>query len=80
MEWISVNERLPELGVEVLVFRPSAHKTGDKNIQMDYMVKSERYDPDQVLHCWSRYWNATHWMPLPNFPNQKVTHQNRNNA
>jgi len=67
-EWVSVDDRLPEDFMEVLVRTP------------DYVVEAyyDRRDTDSGWQCWLRkteviltYANVTHWMPLPE-PPEKV--------
>ena len=56
-EWISVDERLPEEGVRVLVW-------------LDIEDNYTNIDTDRILRVkWVR-WNSfvTHWMPLPEAP------------
>lgn len=60
-KWISVRDRLPEAPTNVLV----AHKHG---------VSESKYVGDTFGMTWN--WNiefpkVTHWMPLPNPPNQQ---------
>ena len=66
MEWISVKERLPKPGEEVLVFiGPS--------------MEVKHYVPDDGVHAWGWYpngvpiRNSTHWMPLPKSPKSQST-------
>lgn len=56
--WISVNDRLPELYVDVLVF------TKGGTIVIDYL------DVDAMVYeNFHNHWNyVTHWMPLPQKP------------
>ncbi len=60
MEWIDVNDRLPDKGVSVLVFDG-----------IDFIWIMER---DEIGHfaCpqegWSMGVDVTHWMPLPPLP------------
>jgi hypothetical protein len=77
-EWQPI-ETAPKDGSEVLLYRPLAHKSGDKNIAVKLSVPEDRY-------CWectvpngckrenytSGACYATHWMPLPNPPVESV--------
>lgn len=74
-EWISVEDRLPDIGVECLFYRPLAEQTGDPVIS----VKTAKKDKGD---CWpltvpkgekpcnpsSGFCHVTHWMPLPDAP------------
>ena len=58
MNWISVDERLPEPHTEVLIYlkEPNAVITGFCNLDDDWS-----YDA-------TSYWTIAHWMPLPEPP------------
>lgn len=71
-EWISVKDRLPEIGQEVLVFRPYAHIHYDKNITIDARSGSERMVYDGARHDWHKPNYVTHWMPLPEAPKEST--------
>ena len=67
--WISVKDRLPEVGEEVLVFGPSGIE-GHKPIRCVcfYDPKEGRTDfVESDGEGFYRY-HATHWMPLPADP------------
>lgn len=55
--WISIDDRLPERYVNVLTC--DIHG----NIHENWLYKA---DPE----CWSRGYNITHWMPLPEPPEE----------
>ena len=59
-EWISVKDRLPEVGKKVLVYC--------KENKNDYEIGaySDTYRGFFVRQTW--YENITHWMPLPQPP------------
>lgn len=57
-EWISVKDRLPEVGEHVLVFSPI---TGIKN---DFVAFGENHEE----HRFFLSGIVTHWMPLPELP------------
>lgn len=68
MEWISVEDKLPEYGNAVLVYTSSgiciAHICG-KTITGDkptWIETNGDYD----------FWNVTHWMPLPEPPDPSL--------
>lgn len=62
-EWISVSERLPELGKEVLIYIPDGN-----TIEVDAMRQMGKSDGNRL--DWFRYYphNISHWMPLPATP------------
>lgn len=53
-EWISVKDRLPSIGEDVLVY-------DGEWFHVDYLNNSDSVD-------WGRCFDVTHWMPLPNAP------------
>ena len=63
MEWISVEDALPEPGEVVITFRPMAKASGDevytvqKFIGKNYGNKS----PQGVIHGFDRWCHPTHW-------------------
>lgn len=61
-KWISVNEKLPQEGMEVLVYLPG--KGG--RIKIDFMDTESQGKEDP----WNTYVKSaiTHWMPLPEAP------------
>lgn len=65
-EWVSVNERLPELGERVLTFTASGIET----------LYRSQYDNDLFIwerDCCQDYWTdeqVTHWQPLPQPPSE----------
>jgi len=92
MDWISINDQLPEDGQRVLAFLPKnivylPGKTGaSKFLPVIFLrfakdffgpknPKREKFGP----HFWlgegqsNQYFDAvTHWMPVPNGPNDEV--------
>jgi hypothetical protein len=73
MEWIDVNDRLPDPYVNVVVFNPY-EKDVNEQVTVDHMfvgLDNKLYfdwnsDPDtgELL--------VTHWMPLPEKPKNKT--------
>ena len=61
MEWISVEERMPNEGKEVLVCTKS--KNGSRNIDKGY------WEFNRFIHRGTA--EVTHWMLLPDFPVEK---------
>lgn len=69
-EWISVNDRLPEMYKRVLVF--SEHH-GHKTIYIMKRIPHDHAAPDNGKWHWSNVVNdneITYWMPLPKMPKQ----------
>ena len=66
MEWISVEDALPEPGEVVFTFRPMAKDSGDEEytvqrfIGKDYQNKSKQ----GVIHGFDRWCHPTHWMRI----------------
>lgn len=77
MEWISVEDRLPEIGREVIVYRP--YKDVGKQITAlcryiryeeatDYFWDNNYPGSGENIHTMSA--RITHWMPLPDPPKE----------
>lgn len=68
MEWINIEDRLPEIEKDVLVL--DVEKTTSGNRIIKYFIASLWDDwcfyTDDELHIL----NATHWMPLPQPPKE----------
>lgn len=64
IEWISVKDRLPEKMQNVLI----ANKRGVR-----YDIDKGWYDGAGWARCnKGRYGNVTHWMPLPELPEEEL--------
>ncbi len=62
-QWIPVSERLPDVGTMVLVSLPKAVREADCT-------------PLGLCDIYGHVWeSATHWMPLPDPPPRKLTHE-----
>ena len=59
-EWISVKDRLPETGVEVLAYSDGDIYTVVHCIDGSWIASSTYYD----------LYHVTHWMPLPEPPDK----------
>jgi hypothetical protein len=61
--WISVEDRLPEAGVRVLMYRPDADESPacDENVRVGFIRKATN-------GVWDGAHRVTHWMPLPAAP------------
>ena len=64
-EWVSVEERMPWIGSDVIAFMPRAYQKVD-------VVRC--YNNGRRQPTWADGWNkgqtheVTHWMPLPQTP------------
>ena len=67
-EWISVNDRLPEIGQKVLAYRPTAYLHGDDPITNCIYTGETNCSWEQVKHGFNRINHPTHWMSLPEPP------------
>lgn len=68
MRWISVEERLPEVGQKVLAYRPTAHLHNDSPVTDCVYTGEITTSWEGVEHHFSRINHPTHWMPLPDAP------------
>ena len=68
--WISVEEWLPEIGVDVLCYRPKAKESYDSLVTVSrrgWEGKANQ-SPQGVLHCFECWCHPTYWIPLPPLP------------
>lgn len=68
MEWIKIEDQLPEEGVQVLTF-----ETFGTIYSVDYLVVTEDPENPYVWACrlYEDWKDVTHWMPLPLEPDNK---------
>lgn len=65
MEWISVEDRLPE-AMPVIIYEPHCRGNEDKGICVTYeTTKEELLERKSDGSLW-----ITHWMPLPDPPKE----------
>ena len=73
-EWVSVEERLPEIGTEVLIC-----DIFDTRNYMDVWSLEDDEDGDAVWEDKNGNWysvdEVTHWMPLPEPPKEGADHE-----
>lgn len=70
-EWISVKDRLPKIGVEVLIF--DADSSNDFH-DVWSLARDEEYDDigwNDKNGDWYYLDDVTHWMPLPEPPQKE---------
>ena len=61
-EWVSVNDRLPEEAVDIIVY------TNKKRIAFGYLYDGHfRDEGHEIMANWN-IGEVTHWMPLPQPP------------
>ena len=66
-EWISVKDRMPEEGVDVLVYGEICHNK--KGIEVDFVKNGDFVACDE---------DVTHWMPLPEPPKENDADESHN--
>lgn len=76
--WISVDERLPEVGQSCLFYRPLARNSHDEPIAIKRFTGGNSHCWDSTVPSGSEPYNptdgachVTHWMPLPEPPEAK---------
>jgi len=65
-QWVSVSERLPELDVDVLVWRKGACRIGQRIYQFDLEEDKDSYR--WYIDDWDLFPDVKFWMPLPYEP------------
>lgn len=66
--WISVEDRLPEIGQTVIAYRPTAHLHNDDPITNCVYTGKITHSFEGIKHRFSRINHPSHWMPLPEPP------------
>lgn len=66
--WISVKDRLPEVGQGVIAYRPTAQQTSDPTVCVTFYSGREKEDWQGVKHSFDCLCHPSHWMPLPAAP------------
>lgn len=66
LQWIDINERVPEQGQKVLIYRPLAHEKphGDSNIKIATYCGEGVWINSHFEHV------ITHWMPITSPPEE----------
>ncbi len=62
-DWISVKDRLPDRGADILAFMRNGAET--RIVACNY---GDNVWYDCVMNCIVAFQNVTHWMPLPEPP------------
>lgn len=63
--WVACSERMPDEGSKVIVFRPHADESNDPPVKTATYKGGREY-----YHGFDCYCEPTHWMPLPNPPQE----------
>lgn len=69
--WISVNDRLPAIGSQVIAYRPTAESTHDDAVMLTRYSGVERISWQGISHGFECICHPSHWMPLPVAPVQQ---------
>lgn len=73
-KWISVNDRLPESNLNVLVFESGRIAIAQRPTKMDFAILNDTYEKEWPENTFDNAdWHfpsteVTHWMPLPEPP------------
>ena len=70
-EWISVDDRLPATGQQVIAYRPTAHISNDPTLCITFHSGRMQRDWQEVEHGFDCLCHPSHWMPLPATPSAK---------
>jgi hypothetical protein len=65
MEWISVKDKLPDVGVYVLIHKLCGAEKNFSFICFGYLNPNKTWSKDNDLY------ETTHWMPIPEPPNAR---------
>ncbi len=70
MDWISVKDKFPEEGEEVLIINKDI--PGYIRYKIDYLIHLDDNDPPYIWACTrENEWDKiTHWMQLPKLPKE----------
>ncbi len=71
--WISVEDRLPENGKPVVLYRPLASLTQDPNICIGWNTGKTRESPQGVNHNFNCVCHVSYWLDLPAAPKDEVS-------
>ena len=66
--WISVDDRVPDVGAEVVAYRPMADESNDPKVCVTTYYGINHPSPQGVMHGFQCWCHVTHWMPLPEPP------------
>lgn len=65
MNWISVEDELPNKGEVVLTYRPKAKETGDlEYVVAKYIEEGYQKSPQGVKHGFHMWCHPTHWAKI----------------
>ncbi len=67
-EWISVKDRLPEIGKQVLAYGLEPTNLHDEGLSFKTAIYDKYGQWTSDHFCESSYVEVTHWMPLPERP------------
>lgn len=69
-EWISVEDRLPEVGKECLWWSPDhlVHRHKHGSVELDMLERRSLSDGGHLGCVYNYLHNYTHWMELPDAP------------
>jgi hypothetical protein len=66
--WISIADKLPEIGQRVLAYRPTAEATHDDKIMLVVFTGTITESWQGVKHRFGCICHPTHWMAAPKEP------------
>jgi Lar family restriction alleviation protein len=76
--WISVKDRMPEPGQQVIAYRPTAELTQDSMVRIVRYLGAgrERESWQGVRHGFDCICHPTYWMPMPGTPSHTTNKEN----